>query len=370
MACSPARMNCAGISSHKPVGNQTHVIARVHRNFTASQQQHEPSVFIPFICVMRSIDPSTIPHAESHRYLLGGVAPRPIAFVGTLDVEGRPNLSPFSFFNAFGANPPVVAFSPAYRGTDGTPKHTFLNIKATGEFTISVVSYSMVEQISLASSEYAEGVDEFIKAGFTKLPSHKIKPYGVAESPMVMECRLLHHIDLGGGPASGNLMVGEVVMFHIKESAFDGTYLNSERLDLVARMGGPLYCRASGSAVFTLAKPTHVGIGFDALPERVRDSRVLTGNDLGKLAGAKSLPDPSEVDGFWGVKRKESTAVTSDDPEIEYRIGDPDRLIAVLASRMHAGEVVPDLADWLHRAAQLYLRRGDIDSAWKCVMAG
>jgi flavin reductase (DIM6/NTAB) family NADH-FMN oxidoreductase RutF len=318
---------------------------------------------------MRHIDPSTIPHAESHRYLLAGVAPRPIAFVGTLDAEGRPNLSPFSFFNAFGANPPVVAFSPAYRGTDGTPKHTFLNIKATREFTVSVVTYSMVEQVSLASSDFEEGVDEFVKSGFTKLPSHKIQPFGVAESPMVMECRLLHHIDLGGRPGSGNLMIGEVVMFHIKDSAFDGAYLNADRLDLVARMGGPLYCRASGSAVFTLAKPTHVGIGFDALPESLRNSPVLTGNDLAKFAGVEKLPDLQSIAEFWKLRLQEPATTTSDDLKIELHVRNHERAIDALVQRINAGTNVTELTSDIHRIAQTALHNGAMDRAWECALA-
>lgn len=319
---------------------------------------------------MRHLDPAVISPAESHRYLLGGVAPRPIAFVGTLDAEGRPNLSPFSFFNAFGANPPVIAFSPAYRGTDGTPKHTFLNIKATGEFTVSVVSYAMVEQASLASGEYAEGVDEFTKAGFTKLSSHKIAPPGVAESPMVMECRLLQHIDLGGKPASGNLMIGEVVMFHIHESAFNGNYLDADRLDLVGRMGGALYCRASGSAVFTLAKPVHAGIGFDALPEHVLRSTVLTGNDLAKLAGAEHLPDPDTLRAAWNELITQAPDAVPDDLEIELRTGNADRALAFLAARMRQGASAEELQYDLHRTAQVFLHSNKLEGAWLAVMVG
>ena len=318
---------------------------------------------------MRHIDPSTVPHAESHRYLLSGVAPRPIAFVGTVDAAGRPNLSPFSFFNAFGANPPVIAFSPAYRGVDGTPKHTFLNIKETGEFTVSAVSYSMVEQMSLASSDFPAGVDEWVKAGFTKLPSEKIAPPGVAESPFVMECRLLQHVDLGGGPASGNLMIGEVVMFHIRESVFDGKYPSAERLDLVARMGGPLYCRASGSAVFSLAKPTHVGVGFDALPEEVRTSSVLTGNDLGRLAGVAALPDRALVAERWQTLLRELPTTTSDDFEVELRVGNPERALEVLLASVREEGGADHHAASFHRLAQAFLRADQIERAWECVLA-
>lgn len=317
---------------------------------------------------MRHIDPDTIHHSESHRYLLTCVAPRPIAFAGTMDAEGRPNLAPFSFFNAFGANPPVVAFSPAFRGVDGTPKHTLLNILETKEFTISVVSYSMVEQVSLASSDFPEGVDEFVKGGFTKLPSTKIRPFGVAESPMVMECRLLHHIPLGGKAASGNLLVGEVVMFHIRDSVFDGKYPSADRLDLVARMGGPLYCRASGDAVFTLAKPTHVGVGFDALPDVVRESMILTGNDLARLAGVERLPGEAEVQEFWANRFPGASDVVSDDIDLELRVGDPDRSIAaatVVYPGIPPGEWPTDLR---HRIAQSFLRHGRVSDAWCCLL--
>ena len=319
---------------------------------------------------MRHIDPATTHHSEVHRLLLAGVAPRPIAFAGTLDAQGRPNLAPFSFFNAFGANPPVIAFSPALRGSDGTPKHTFLNIKETGEFTISVVSYAMVEQISLASSEYPDGVDEFVKAGFTKLPSVKIAPFGVAESPMVMECRLMQHVPLGGGPGSGNLMIGEVVMFHVKESVFEGKYPSADRLDLVARMGGPFYCRASGPAVFELPKPSHVGIGFDGLPEALRNSDILTGNDLAKLAGAAALPEQAAIDDAW---RELVTAADGedlpDDLSIELRSGDPARALRFIAARMKAGQPLESMRDDLHRITQLYLRANLLERAWVTALA-
>lgn len=318
---------------------------------------------------MRHIDPATIPHAESHRYLLSCVAPRPIAFAGTIDVEGRPNLSPFSFFNAFGANPPVVAFSPALRGSDGSPKHTLLNVLATGEFTISAVTYAMAEQVSLASGDFPAGADEFLKAGFTKLQSQKISPFGVAESPFVMECRLLHHVPIGNGPASANLLVGEVVMFHIKESVFDGKYPDADRLDLVARMGGPLYCRASGDAVFTLPKPSHAGIGFDALPEDVRTSNVLTGGQLAKLAGVAALPDRDLLAERWRTLLRELPETVADDLDLELRVGAAERALTVIASRIVAGQNACELRDELHRVAAAFLARGDVERAWECVMA-
>ncbi len=319
---------------------------------------------------MRLIDPSTVPPAESHRYLLTCVAPRPIAFVGSQNAEGGVNLSPFSFFNAFGANPPVIAFSPAFRGTDGSAKHTFLNIRETGEFTVSVVNYDMIRQMNLASADWPADVDEFLKAGFTKLPSVKVAPPGVAESPMVMECKLLHHVDLGGKASSGNLMIGEVVMFHIKESVFDGKYPHHDRLDLVARMGGPYYCRASGDAVFELAKPTGLGIGFEGLPDEVRKSRVLTGNHLGTLAGVESLPEPEEVREYWNGIRELMNDCRPDDLEAEMRGGEPDR-VAAAALALATGSIddLGALRDLLHRTAGWMLDRGRLLDGWFAVLA-
>ena len=318
---------------------------------------------------MRSIDPSTVSPGETHRYLLSCVAPRPIAFVGTQNSEGTDNLSPFSFFNAFGANPPVVAFSPAFRGTDGTAKHTFLNIEEIQEFTVSVVSYSMVEQVSLASAEWPEGVDEFVKAGFTKLPSQKIVPPGVAESPMVMECKLLQHVDLGGKAASGNLMIGEVLMFHIQDWVFEGKYPHYEKLDLVARMGGPYYCRATGDAVFELPKPSGLGIGFDGLPESLRNSRVLTGNHLGKLAGVENIPDQSCADEYWGEIRELLKRKKPEDLDTEMRGLDTQRVaMATLTEADEHRDNSETLLDLYHRCAGWMLDHGNIEPAWYAIL--
>lgn len=318
---------------------------------------------------MRQIDPADVHYSEVHRLMLSGIAPRPIALAGTIDAEGRPNLSPFSFFNAFGANPPVVAFSPAYRGTDGTPKHSFLNVKETGEFTISVVSYAMLEQMNLASAEYPEGVDEYEKAGFSKLPSRYVRPFGVAQSPMVMECKLLHHIDFGALPAGGNMLIGQVVMFHIRESVFEGKYPTPDRLDLVARMGGPYYCRARGSAVFSLAKPAHPGIGFDMLPPEVRHSDVLTGNDLGRLAGVAELPTDGQVADAIAEIAQEVAGLQADDLGIELSSGSPSRALAALRSHAAHDPRAASFRRELHRISQLYIRRDEPLRAWHLLLA-
>ncbi len=315
---------------------------------------------------MRKIDPADTHYSELHRYLLAGIAPRPIAFAGTVDADGRPNLSPFSFFNCFGSNPPIIAFSPSYRGTDGTPKHTFLNVKATEEFTISAVSYSMVEKMNLASAEYPDGVNEFQKSGFTPLPSVKIRPFGVAESPMVMECRLLKHIDFGALPSGGNMLIGEVVMLHVRESVFEGRYPTPDRLDLVGRMGGPYYCRASGAAVFSLAKPPHPGVGFDALPPSIRESHVLSGNDLARLAGVEAIPGTEEVRRLWDEMITPMDPPV-DDLEIELRAGDPERSLHALLRSAPGSDIVQRVWD-RHRVARLFVQRGQLDRAWACLL--
>lgn len=320
---------------------------------------------------MRSFNPKEHPVPFVHRLLLSGVAPRPIALVSTLDAQGRYNLSPFSFFNAFGANPPVIVVSPAYRGKDGTPKHSFENIRETKEFTVSAVSHAMVGQISLASSDYEYGVDEFIKAGFTKLPSDIVAPPGVAESSFIMECRLLHYYDTGGKPGSGNLMIAEVVMFHVRESAFEDDRIDPRRLDLVARMGYNWYCRASGDALFELPKPANSGIGFDALPEHLRESTVLTGNHLAKLASAEQLPDSREILVRWeadlaGIVPAD---ITADSVEVELRMGQSHRaLLALLASWKNNNLDSTAFAQQLQQCARAALDRDEMTFAWECAL--
>jgi flavin reductase (DIM6/NTAB) family NADH-FMN oxidoreductase RutF len=239
---------------------------------------------------MRTFDPAELTHQRVHQLLLGGVAPRPIAFVGSVDAEGNANLAPFSFFNAFGANPPVICFSPAFSGKTGAPKDTLLNLLETKECTVSVVTYDMVHQASLASAPYERHVDEFVKAGFTKLPSQKVKAPGVAESPFVMEAKLLHHIDFGGKPAGANMLICEVVLFHIKEEIFtEKDQIDPRKMDQVSRMGGPWYSRAA-HGLFQLVQPATAKHGFDDLPESIRKSPYLSGSDIAKLLDIETLP--------------------------------------------------------------------------------
>jgi flavin reductase (DIM6/NTAB) family NADH-FMN oxidoreductase RutF len=231
---------------------------------------------------------------------LGAVGPRPIAFASTIDKEGNPNLAPFSFFNVFSANPPIAVFSPARSGRTNTTKHTYDNIKEVPEVVINIVNYNMVHQMSLASSEYPKGVDEFTKAGFTKEKSELIRPFRVKESPVQLECKVKEVIELGDQGGAGNLIICEVVLIHIQESILDerGT-IDQRKIDLVARMGGNWYCRAYGDALFEIEKPlTTLGIGVDALPTDIRTSNILTGNHLGQLGNVEKLPDETEVNEY------------------------------------------------------------------------
>ena len=248
---------------------------------------------------MLSIDPKEIPTAKLHGYLLGAVAPRPIAFASTIDADGNPNLSPFSFFNVFSANPPIMIFSPARRVRGNTTKHTLENALETKEVVINVVNYDIVHQMSLSSTEYPKGVNEFDKAGFTMLKSDKVKPFRVAESPVQFECKVNEVIHLGNEGGAGNLIVCEVVKLHVDETVLDENgAIDQHKIDLVARAGGSYYSRAK-EGFFEIPKPiSTLGIGVDMIPLEIRNSTVLTGNDLGKLGNVEQLPNQQDVDNF------------------------------------------------------------------------
>jgi flavin reductase (DIM6/NTAB) family NADH-FMN oxidoreductase RutF len=242
---------------------------------------------------MKTIDPTTIPAPEFYRYLTASVAPRPIAFASTIDRDGRVNLSPFSFFNVFGSNPGILVFSPVLRGRDGSAKDTLLNVQEVPEVVVNLVSYAMVEQASLASSEYARGVNEFVKAGFTEVPSERVRPPRVGESPVQLECRVRDVIETNAeAPGSANLVIAEVLLAHVAEELLDERgFIDPRKTDWVGRLGGDWYVRTSGAALFEVARPRH-GIGIDQLPQPVRESTILTGNDLGKLGNVETLPEP------------------------------------------------------------------------------
>ena len=289
------------------------------------------------------ITPGDIKTAQLHAYLLGSVAPRPICFASTIDEDGNANLSPFSFFNVFGSKPPILIFSPARRVRDNTIKHTLENAHATKEVVINIVNYNMVQQMSLASCEYPKGVDEFVKAGFTAVPSEKVKPFRVKESPVQLECKVLQVIETGNEGGAGNLVVCEVVCMHIDDNVLNEKgQIDPDKIDLVARMGGDYYCRASGNAVFEVPKPnTSLGIGVDALPAGIRNSPVLTGNNLGILGNSTAIPVVTEM--LEDIRFADLMRTHTHDTE---------------ARRLA-----------LHQYAKELLDAGNVDKAWQVLLA-
>lgn len=294
---------------------------------------------------MKTINPSSLSSSELHGYLLGAVAPRPIAFASTVDKEGKVNLSPFSFFNVFSSNPPVMVFSPARRGRDNTTKHTLQNIEEVPEVVINIVSHNIVEQMSLSSTEYDKGVNEFNKAGLTEVASEDIKPPRVGESPAAFECKVNEIIPLGKEGGAGNLIICEVLLIHINEKILDKNgKIDPYKLDAVGRMGGNWYCRAQGEALFEVAKPLrNKGIGVDAIPEDIRLSEVLTGNHLGKLGNIAQLPNSAEIDKFSADKtiQEFKKRFSQDTSSFKYH---------------------------LHELARDFLDEGKVDEAWKVLL--
>ncbi|MGX1928720.1 flavin reductase family protein [Flagellimonas sp. 2504JD4-2] len=246
----------------------------------------------------KTIDPIAIPQPDLHAYLLSAVAPRPICFASTIDSDGNVNLSPFSFFNVFSSNPPLMIFSPARSGRDNSLKHSHQNVKEVPEVVINIVDFPLVEQMSLSSTAYEKGVNEFVKSGLTEVPSEKVRPPRVAEAPVSFECSVTEVIELADTPGAGNLILAKVELIHINEAFLDEEgKLDPKKLDLVGRMGGNWYTRASGDALFEIPKPIRTkGIGVDQLPEGVRKSDVLTGNNLGRLGNMEQLPTNGEVE--------------------------------------------------------------------------
>ncbi|GHA44848.1 flavin reductase [Salinimicrobium marinum] len=287
---------------------------------------------------MISIDPKQVETRELHQYMLGAVGPRPIALASTMDSQGRPNLSPFSFFNMFSTNPPILIFSPARRGRDNTVKHTFNNAKATKEVVINVVNYDIVQQVSLSSTEYAEGINEFEKAGLSMLKSDLVKPYRVEESPVQFECKIREVVELGAEGGAGNLVICEVLKMHIKEDVLDEAgFIDQHKIDLVARMGGNWYSRAT-PGMFEVPKPlSSLGMGIDAIPEEIRKSTILTGNDLGKLGNVEKMPSEEELNAFLEA--------------------DP-KMVSILKNRNE-----------VHQKAKEYLEKEEPAKAWKILLA-
>jgi len=290
---------------------------------------------------MLSLNPEDISTGQLHGYLLGAVSPRPICFASTVDSKGNVNLAPYSFFNVFSAKPPIMIFSPARRVRDNTTKHTLENILETKEVVINIVSYAMVQQMSLASTEYAKNVNEFTKAGFTEVASEKIKAPRVAEAPIQFECKVNEVIALGSEGGAGNLIIAEVVKLHINESILDSERkIDPLKIDTVARMGGNWYSRAK-EGLFEVPKPlATLGIGVDALPTEVQNSKVLTGNNLGLLANVEQFPSEEYVNGF----------ISSASETIQY----------VVAS----GSI-----EERHLSAQQLISDNNIEGAWSVLLA-
>ncbi len=283
-----------------------------------------------------SISPSEVSTAKIHGYLLGAIGPRPIAFASTLDSDGRPNLSPFSFFNVFSANPPILIFSSSRRVRDNTTKHTLENVLTTKEVVVNIVNYDIVQQMSLSSTEYAKGENEFVKSGLTMLDSEIVKPYRVAESPAQFECKVTKVEALGNEGGAGNLIFSEVVKIHLNKAILDENgNINQYKIDQVARMGGNWYSRAN-MGMFEVPKPiATLGIGVDNIPEEIRLSNVLTGNNLGMLGNIEKLPSRDEIDAF------------------------------LLSTGIRKSTNIEEL----HKKAQYYLNKNDILSAWKVLLA-
>ena len=294
---------------------------------------------------MKSINPKEIEIPKLHRYLLGSVGPRPIAFASTIDSKGNINLAPFSFFNVFSANPPIMIFSPARSGRTNESKDTYNNVKEVPEVVINVVTHDMVHQMSLASSPYGSDVSEFEKAGFTSLESDMITPPRVKESPVQFECKVNEVIELGDQGGAGNLIICEVLRIHVKESLLDqNEMIDQHKIDLVSRMGGNWYCRADKNSMFEIQKPiTTCGIGFDALPKDIRNSSILSGNDLGQLAGIEQLPNETDVN--------------------EYKLLELSELFLSLE------EDAVQLEIEIHKRAQDLLKRNLLEEAWLTLLS-
>ncbi len=285
---------------------------------------------------MLTINPQNTETSKLHSYLLASIAPRPIALASTIDDKGNPNLSPFSFFNVFSANPPILIFSPARRVRNNTLKHTLENAKQTKEVVINVVNFDMVHQTSLASTEYEKNINEFDKAGFTMLQSNKVKPFRVKESPVQFECKINDIIELGQEGGAGNLIICEVICMHINKNILDqNNDIDQYKLDLVARAGGSFYSRARNT-FFEIPKPIQIkGIGVNVLPGEIKDSEILTGNNLGMLGNVEALPTQDDVNKF---------------------IEDNSKFLGLEINEKH-------------KFAQEFLKNNDVKSAWKVLLS-
>lgn len=294
---------------------------------------------------MLTIDTSVTKNPKLHHYLLGAIGPRPICFASTIDKDGVKNLAPFSFFNVFSSNPPIAVFSPANSGRTGKPKDTLLNVKEVPEVVINIVNYDVVHQMSLSSSPYPKGVDEFIKSGLTPVESEMVKPFRVKECPIQMECKVTEVKALGEGGGAGNLVICEILKIHIADEVLDDNQMIDQfKIDLVARMGGNWYCRADKNSMFEIKKPiTTCGIGVDAIPEEVVASGFFSPNELGQLGGIEELPDETAVNDFKLIELSELFMEYEDD--------------------------AVTLEKELYKMAKHYLLEENIEDAWKAILS-
>lgn len=307
---------------------------------------------------------------ELHKLLLGGIAPRPIALVSTISKDGESNLSPFSFFNAFGVNPPMIAFSPARRGRDSSLKDTYKNLVSTKECVVQAVTYSMVEQISLASTEYPSGIDEFVKSGLTPIESDIVKPKRVKESPFQMECKLVDMKSYGESGGSANMAICEILKLHVAEDIFTDGIIDPQKIDLIARMSGNYYCRANGKAIFEVEKPlVNIGIGYDQLPDFIKLSKVYSANNLAKFGNATSIPDDEIIKDFITEIVNIDTVGFEISEEAFYRY---ERLsnykYMMKASIQFIKENHPKSKYFIEITAKCAVENNDMDFAWKAAM--
>ena len=313
--------------------------------------------------------PEDLSVKEVHRLLIGGVGPRPIALVSTLSGDGIPNLSPFSFFNVFGANPPVIAFSPSRRGRDKSLKDTYNNLIKTKECVVQVVTFPMIEQVNLASTEYPSGVNEFIKSGFTAIDSDIVNPKRVKESPFQMECKLLKMESFGEGGSSANIAICEVLKFHISEDIFIDGIIHPDLIDLVGRMSGNYYTRAKGLIFKTIQPRIKKSIGYDSLPEFIKNSAIYSANNLGKFATTEKIPAEDEVKLFVDQLEKEIFKNFESSEEAFYRYKEQNDYKKMLRSAFDIiKENHPRKNIFLELTAKCALDNNDIDFAWNVAM--
>ncbi len=319
---------------------------------------------------MKDIIPKELTVPEVQRLLQGGIGPRPIALVSTISKDGINNLSPFSFYNVFGANPPVIAFSPSRRGRDGSFKDTYLNLVETKECVVQAVTYSMVEQVSLASTEYERGIDEFVKSGLTPIDSDILKPKRVKESPFQMECKLIDMMSYGNGGASANIAVCEVIKFHVDEEVFVNGIIHPNKIDLIARMSGDFYCRAFGDNVFEVEKPlAKKGIGYDQIPDFIKNSNIYSANNLGKFGNIEIIPSENTVTQYIEEVRRIIRNESDHSLILFEDFQNQKNFIKMLQIVLVNSSLCPsDKKQMLERTAKVALESNQTEIAWKIAL--